>query len=469
MDWVVAIPSYKRPEQIQKKTLTTLHKGKVSSDKIYVFVVKEDEDDYIEALDPEYYNKIVVGKLGLANQRQFIMDYFPKDKLILFMDDDVMRLVRRISETKVSIIKDLNPMITEGFDVMKSEGANIWGVYPTANPFYMKAGHTTTLRYLVGAFYGIRNTRNPKYRLKYEDNQEDKERTLRYWVEDGVVVRFTNIAPVTSYYAPGGILAREPDRVKKTKMSTELLLKEFPEYVRQVYKKSNDTYDLLFRIGNVSGGGEADEADSGIKELPIRNKAYYEKIKAELLEELRNTTVPKLKGSKASPGRATVIGFTGRSMSFGYALRTFKGYGELVANKNHRELFELLVEFGNAVVPKGWQYETITLNEGVKAKKHKDNHNTGDSVIVGIGDFTGGDIKVWDTDDKNGKVYNLHDQPLMFNGATHFHQTMPFKGERYTMIFYRQKKPGKSKGVTMSGRGEDTEGEVTHIAGGIFA
>jgi hypothetical protein len=78
---------------------------------------------------------------------------------------------------------------------------------------------------------------------------------------------------------------------------------------------------------------------------------------------------------------------------------------------------------------------------------------------------------VWDAEDKNGKAFNLHDQPLMFNGATHYHQTTPFKGERYTMIFYKQGKPGKTRGVTMKGKGEDekTEDEDEVYYGGIFA
>jgi len=452
MNWIIAIPSYKRPEQLQKKTLTTLYNGKVPASKIFVFVVAEEEAAYKAALNPEYYNTLIVGHLGLDNQRNFIMKHFPKNQLILFVDDDIMKLMNRTDDNTVAMIEDLNPMITKGFEVMKREGANIWGIYPTANPFYMKAGYTTNLRYIIGAFYGIKNTKCKAYALKYSDNQEDKERTLRYWIKDGIVVRFNDIAPKTSYYAAGGILANQPDRIQKTKDYTGYLIAEFPQYLRQVYKKANGSYDLLFRTGKIAQR-TAPILDTGIHSLTIRDTSTYQTARTLLLEELRKTNIPKIKGGmpNSGPGRGDVIGQIGRTIVFGYGMRTFKGYAEFISNKRYAYLFKLLVAFGNLIVPKDWTYQAITLNHGVEAKKHKDSKNCGDSVIIGIGDYTGGDLRVWDTDEGDGKEYNLHDTPYMFNGALHYHQTMPFEGERYTMIFYKQRKEGGTDGVSMIG------------------
>jgi hypothetical protein len=250
------------------------------------------------------------------------------------------------------------------------------------------------------------------------------------------------------------------------------------------YSYGNKTYYNLRpdALQKLKGAGKSEaEPDTGIKVLPIRNKAQYEKARAELLEALDTITVPKIgktadkkaplkSGKSVVTGRADVIGTIGRTMTFGYGMRKFKGYGEFVANKNYPEVFKALGKFGNLVVPKGWKYEAITLNDGVRAKKHKDGHNSGDSVIIGIGDFTGGDIRVWEANDKDVKTYNLHDQPLMFNGATHFHQTTPFKGKRYTFILHRHKKHGVSKGVNLVGKGEmDDETDDCRYSGGIFA
>jgi hypothetical protein len=222
----------------------------------------------------------------------------------------------------------------------------------------------------------------------------------------------------------------------------------------------------------------------GIKELPIRNRVKYDEARRKLLEILSETTIkpivpvrPKNVGKNAQgypthpTNRGDVIGTIGRTMTMGFGMVKFRGYREFVANANHPVLLRRLVEFGNLCVPKGWAYETITLNEGVKAKKHKDGYNNGDSVIVGIGDYTGGNLKVWDENDENVKTFNIHDRPLMFNGALHYHQTTSFKGTRYTFVFYRQKKHGKVKGVVMRGSGDDqylSPEEEAEAEGGVI-
>jgi hypothetical protein len=197
----------------------------------------------------------------------------------------------------------------------------------------------------------------------------------------------------------------------------------------------------------VSGSGlppaqvitEEDRNDTKVRHIPIRNKAKYNQAKQNLLDALSNFTVSKIP-QPAQPGsenRGNVIGTIGRTMTFGFG-DTRRGWNYYKTNKVHPEIFKALVEFGNQVVPKGWTYQGITLNHGVKAKKHVDRKNVGASVIVGIGDFTGGEIRVWNQDGGNPKDWPLHDRPVMFNGGLLAHETQPFKGDRYTFVFYKQ-------------------------------
>ena len=45
--YIVAVPSYKRPSLLQKKTITTLKNGGVPASKVFVFVAnKEEYADY---------------------------------------------------------------------------------------------------------------------------------------------------------------------------------------------------------------------------------------------------------------------------------------------------------------------------------------------------------------------------------------------------------------------------------------
>lgn len=243
MNWVVAVPSYNRPELLAKKTLTTLHEGGVPASKIFVFVVADQLDDYKKATDASTYNKLVVGKKGLVNQRQFVIDYFPKDQLIVFMDDDIRAIKKKVGNHLVDVT-NIPEFFTLAFDTMKKEGANLWGVVAAANPLFMKGGVSTDLKYIIGALYGIRNTKDPALELEYGDNQEDKERTMLYWKRDGKVVRMNSYTIVTAFYAPGGM--DRPERKADTKKYTELLIAKYPGYLRQIYKPKTGIYDLRF-------------------------------------------------------------------------------------------------------------------------------------------------------------------------------------------------------------------------------
>jgi hypothetical protein len=217
-------------------------------------------------------------------------------------------------------------------------------------------------------------------------------------------------------------------------------------------------------LGHLTGGitaqpiepqhlSEEEANDTTLSRPGIRDKRKYIRLRDELLEELRKLTVPKISKptSTQHSNRGNVIGTIGRTMTFGFGDNR-RGWNYYSTNKQHPELFKALVAFGNAVVPKGWRYQGITVNHGVKAKKHKDKKNVGPSVIVGIGDYTGGELKVWDGNDENPVELDIKDKPAMFNGGNCFHQTMPFKGDRYTFVFYKQGKRPKHGEVGI-GRG----------------
>ena len=59
MEYTIAIPSYKRPQTLQNKTLNLLKKHQIEPEKIIIFVAnKQQENEYINELEPESYNKI---------------------------------------------------------------------------------------------------------------------------------------------------------------------------------------------------------------------------------------------------------------------------------------------------------------------------------------------------------------------------------------------------------------------------
>jgi len=100
--------------------------------------------------------------------------------------------------------------------------------------------------------------------------------------------------------------------------------------------------------------------------------------------------------------------------------------------KNTRLLIDMHVKEHD---PK-FKYTTIQYNKNHKCAKHKDGRNVGVSYIIGLGDYTGGELIVFDENGKNQKKHDIRNKFYTFNGSKHFHVTAPFKGERYTMVFF---------------------------------
>ena len=86
-----------------------------------------------------------------------------------------------------------------------------------------------------------------------------------------------------------------------------------------------------------------------------------------------------------------------------------------------------------------FQFTTIQYNKNMRAARHVDGRNVGTSYIVGLGDYTGGELIIYDNDKKpTGAVRNnLKGNFLAFNGSKFLHEVAPFKGERYTIVFFK--------------------------------
>ena len=130
-DYVIAVPSYNRTEEITQKTLKTLKSGKVDPKKVHVFVANKDEEKkYKEAMNPSEYGKIVVGVKGIQNQRKYISKYFPVGQYIVSLDDDVEGLFKLNKKGGVDKMNNLDKFFKEAYSLMKKKGINLWGVYP---------------------------------------------------------------------------------------------------------------------------------------------------------------------------------------------------------------------------------------------------------------------------------------------------------------------------------------------------
>ena len=98
-------------------------------------------------------------------------------------------------------------------------------------------------------------------------------------------------------------------------------------------------------------------------------------------------------------------------------------------DKKYKEFKNLLFEFGSNTFPT-FEFNTVTINHNYVAKRHRDCSDIGESIIFGLGDYSGGELIV------GASAYNIKNVPIKFNGSKIYHETKQFKGDRWTFIFF---------------------------------
>jgi len=231
--YYVAIPSYDRAESLLSKTLHTLHQCKVPSNLIYIFVANESQYIIYKKVIKGY--TIIIGKLGITQQRRFIKNYFKEGDHVVSMDDDVEE-VNKLNGDKLNKIHNLDHFFKDAFVRIQQENLFLWGIYPVRNPFFMKNTITTNLRFIIGTLYGfiVRHSKDLDPKCK---EKEDYEQSILYYLKDGGVLRFNNITMKTKFKAKGGLGLIE-NRYKDNEEAALYLSKTYPQFV-SVFKRRN--------------------------------------------------------------------------------------------------------------------------------------------------------------------------------------------------------------------------------------
>jgi len=227
MDFCIAIPSYNRSALFLTKTYNVLRLSGLL-DKTSVFVVPEEEQTYKD-LCPDV--RIVVGVKGLPEQLRFIDAYYPVGTKVMRMDDDIDFLVKKDG----SKTYDVSAVVAEGFAEMSRVGANMWGIYPVANPYFMRDGYSHGLAFCIGCFCGWVAGVVPGGYIPTRGNKEDVYRSCGYFKRDGVIVRRNDIAVSTKF--------RRGDSLTATKelhdACADEIVADFPEYATKYYRKKS--------------------------------------------------------------------------------------------------------------------------------------------------------------------------------------------------------------------------------------
>mgnify|MGYP003657918929 FL=1 len=131
-----------------------------------------------------------------------------------------------------------------------------------------------------------------------------------------------------------------------------------------------------------------------------------------------------------------VISWAGKGDKAGYRILT----SQRTTKPKYTQLFDESVNFMKSL-DNDFKFTSIQYNKNQQAKKHIDKNNVGISTIIGLGDYTGGELIVYDKDGNNPVLHDIKNKPLKFNGSLYPHETAPFEGERFTLIYYSLTSP----------------------------
>jgi len=208
----IIIPSFKRNSIIKTHTLKSLEETDLGRD-IYVFVANQEEHDlYTNELKDLPYVKIVLGVRGIPNQRNFIQRYFPVGERLLFIDDDIKKIVGLNKQKKAVKANKMNHFVNSAFDMIENWKIKMWGINSTCSPLEMQQSVSVGLIYIVGNFYGLINTHevfvdegiNIKTRLDFRAGKESHERVLLMYKKYGAVAKFRCFGVESDYWGTQG-------------------------------------------------------------------------------------------------------------------------------------------------------------------------------------------------------------------------------------------------------------------------
>jgi len=111
-----------------------------------------------------------------------------------------------------------------------------------------------------------------------------------------------------------------------------------------------------------------------------------------------------------------------------------------VAWTEYPHLLDVFKEFSGLYFS-GRVWDSIQININFRCNPHKDKKNCGRSVLVAMGDYTGGKTCI----DINGSVVKLdaRDYPVIFDGSKYTHYVEPYEGVRYSLVFFENFKRKK--------------------------
>ena len=244
MNYRITVPSYKRSKTINDKTLNyLLNVCSINPKQIDVFVANKNEYKDYEYLLKKNIN-IIIGHLGIKNQRKFILNYYNENSFIIQIDDDINYLTIKKNK-KTEKFKGLDKLIQIGFNECLKNKTKIFGITPTNNHLFMSNKISTNLKFINGGFFGIITDKDKSLDININE-KDDYERTIKYFIKFKKVIRLNMFSLNTTYYRGGGGMV--DDRTVEQNKSSLYLTHKYPDYIKINLKRKSKYLEL--RLNN---------------------------------------------------------------------------------------------------------------------------------------------------------------------------------------------------------------------------
>jgi hypothetical protein len=233
----IVIASYNRPDLITSRTLAYLKSIHYPATHILIFVASEEQKAlYQSSINPDLYSQIIIGILGLNQQRNFISKYLEDNEIYISFDDDV---------SKIKFLEGYSfySFLAEALTYIKSGQVGLAGVLSNSDARKFKSGRTLHLAHIVGSFFVCKNH---KETVLPEDfcEKEDYIRTIMYFIRYKAVLRCQYAGVETKYLLGVGGIPSD-GRLEREIAGVEYLLEKYPSYCKRIVKKSGNPDILL--------------------------------------------------------------------------------------------------------------------------------------------------------------------------------------------------------------------------------
>ncbi len=122
-----------------------------------------------------------------------------------------------------------------------------------------------------------------------------------------------------------------------------------------------------------------------------------------------------------------------RQTSFG--LTTYMGKKQDSVNtKKHPHILPLFKTFIDLHIP-DFTFSTVYVNKNTISKQHLDKKNSGESLLIGFGDYIEGSTVLHINGEES--KFNIQESSIIFDGSKIIHSSEPFEGTRYSLVFFK--------------------------------